>query len=73
MFNVIDYGTTFLFISNFFQKKKDEKSQKWSDFEIKVLFTKNEEEKKITRFLHVFQCVAINIKAWLKICISYLI
>jgi hypothetical protein len=28
MFNVIDYGTTFLFISNFFQKKKDEKSQK---------------------------------------------
>ncbi len=30
---------------------------------MKVLFTKNEEEKKITRFLHFFQFVAINIKA----------
>jgi len=38
---------------------------------MKVLLTKNEEEKEITRVLHFFQCVAINIKSWVKICISY--
>ncbi len=74
MFNATYYGTTIYSLAIVFQKKKGKtKSQKWIDFEMKVLFTKNEEEKKITRFLHFFQCVATNIKAWLNICISYLI
>jgi hypothetical protein len=72
MFNVTYYGTTFYSLAFCFQKKK-EKSWKWRDFEVKVLFIKNEEEKKITKFVHFFQCVAIIIKALLKISISYLV
>jgi hypothetical protein len=58
----------------FFQKKKEKrKKSKMKRFWNEGFTHQKWRGKKITRFLHFFQCVAINIKAWLKICISYLI